>query len=36
MRSERRNVYLSVFGLLLECSAAQPVTSQMFHARGER
>lgn len=31
-----RIVYLAVFGLLLERSSAQPVTSQMFHARGER
>lgn len=31
-----RIVYLAVFGLLLERSAPQPVSSQMFHACGER
>lgn len=30
-----RVVYLALFGLLLERSAPQPVSPQMFHARGE-
>lgn len=30
-----RIVYLALFGLLLERSAPQPVSPQMFHARGE-